>query len=154
MEQRPAVTEALECCRFYRQQCGLPAGVNPAVGRIVVQAGLVWAMTMPAALGQYVKTDMQRRNQALGPTVSHPRSQRWAYLIRPDLPDDMELFAELFRCNVSVIRTGGEIALPSPADHQTGFRRWVQSPQGTFRPSGLVVLTSVRSGIRQGLASV
>src|SRR5437899_622058 len=39
-------------CAYYRRTCGLPAGIHPEYGRIVVKAGLVGAITMPARLGQ------------------------------------------------------------------------------------------------------
>ncbi|WP_232236262.1 DNA-directed RNA polymerase subunit beta [Nocardia sp. BMG51109] len=104
----------------------------------------MWGLTMPSVLGQRVKTDLRGRDVEIGPIVSHPRSKRWTYLIRPDLPDEVRLFAELFRLNVSVVRTGGEIALPSPADHQYGFRTWVERPTDSYRPSGLIVVDSIR----------
>ncbi|MFJ9370525.1 DNA-directed RNA polymerase subunit beta [Nocardia sp. NPDC101769] len=131
-------------CHYYQQACGLPAGMHPETGRIVVRAGLVWALTMPSALGQIVKTDLEHRQIEVGPIISHPRSQRWTFLIRPDLPEEDRLFAELFRINVSVVRFGGEIALPSPTDQQGTFRRWVQWPNGTYRPSGVAVIDSIR----------
>lgn len=73
-------------CRFYRQVCGLEAGIKPETGRIFVRAGSVGAITMPARLGQLVKSGIQTRKCVVGPIVSHPRSQRWTFLTRPDLP--------------------------------------------------------------------
>ena len=114
-------------CRFYRQVCGLPAIIDPPeLGRIVVRAGIVWALMMPAHLGQLVKIDLQRRGHGIGPIMSHPRSHRWSYLVRPDLPDYDRLFAEMFRLDVSVVRVGGEIALPSPTDKCARFRHWIR----------------------------
>ncbi|WP_225729923.1 MULTISPECIES: DNA-directed RNA polymerase subunit beta [unclassified Nocardia] len=132
-------------CAFYRRTCGLPAGIHPEVGRIVVKAGAVGAITMPAPLGQRVRDDLLRRRNTLGPIISHVRSGRWTFLIRPDISDDVQLFAELFRHNVSIVPIGGEIALPSPADAQTGYRQWVVSPRDSFRPSGLEVIETVRA---------
>jgi hypothetical protein len=142
-------------CLFYRQICGLAARVKPEIGRISVQAGSVWAITMPTHLGHLVKAHMQSRQCAVGPIVSHPRSQRWTFLIRPDLPDDVRLFSELFRLNVTVARLGAEIALPSPADMHAGFRVWVEPPRDTFRPSGMVVVEAIRAcvGLRSPGAS-
>jgi hypothetical protein len=102
-------------------------------------------LMMPAPLGQLVKIHMQQRLSDVGPILSHPRSNRWTYLVRSDLPDDDSLFAEMFRLNVSVVRAGGTIALPSPTDQCVEFRRWVEPPQCTFRPSGLVVVDSIRA---------
>ncbi|WP_067839766.1 DNA-directed RNA polymerase subunit beta [Nocardia lijiangensis] len=149
MEQRTSSETPAARCRYYRRTCGLPATLHPEIGRIVVNAGIVWALTMPAALGQIVKTDLQHRQISVGPIISHPRSQRWTFLIRPDLPDEVKLFAELFRLNVSVVRAGGEIALPSPHDQQMNFRRWVEPPREPYRPSGVVIIDSIRRATRR-----
>ncbi|WP_330229442.1 DNA-directed RNA polymerase subunit beta [Nocardia sp. NBC_00508] len=130
-------------CAFYRRTCGLPAGIHPEIGRIVVKAGVVGGITMPDRMGQWVRDDMLFRGHPLGPVVAHIRSRRWTFLCRPDLPDDTRLFAALFRLDVSVVPFGGEIALPSPADANGGFRRWVVAPRDTFRPSGAVIVDCV-----------
>ncbi|MET8773419.1 DNA-directed RNA polymerase subunit beta [Nocardia sp. NPDC004654] len=132
-------------CMYYRRVCDLPAVLDPpALGRIVVTASYVGALIVPARLGQAVKTQMRQRGNGVGPVLSHPRSKRWSFLIRPDLPDDVRLFAEMFRLDVSVVRTGGTIALPSPADECAMFRCWVELPRSRFRPSGLVVVDAIR----------
>jgi hypothetical protein len=46
-------------CAYYRRICGLPAGIHPEGGRIVVKAGVVRGITMPARLGQRVRDDMR-----------------------------------------------------------------------------------------------
>ncbi|WP_159922425.1 MULTISPECIES: DNA-directed RNA polymerase subunit beta [Nocardia] len=136
----------LSRCQFYRRECGLPAVIDPPeLGRIVMRAGSVWAMTMPARLGQAVKAHMQSRGVALGPVVGHPRSGRWTFLIQPDLPDDVRLFAELFRLDVAVARAGATIALPSPTASVGAIRRWIVPPRSGFRPSGAVVVEAVRA---------
>jgi hypothetical protein len=136
----------LSRCQFYRRECGLPAVVDPPeLGRIVMRAGSVWAMTMPARLGQAVKAHMQSRGVGLGPVVGHPRSGRWTFLIQPDLPDDVRLFAELFRLDVAVARAGATIALPSPTASVGAIRHWIVPPRSGFRPSGAVVVEAVRA---------
>ncbi|MFD8245391.1 DNA-directed RNA polymerase subunit beta [Nocardia sp. NPDC059691] len=130
-------------CAFYRRTCGLPAGIHPEIGRIVVKAGVVGGITMPDRLGQRVRDDMLFRGQAIGPVIAHIRSRRWTFLCRPDLPDDVRLFAALFRIDVSIVPFGSEIALPSPADVNGVFRRWVVAPRDTFRPSGMVIVNCV-----------
>ncbi|WP_433526147.1 DNA-directed RNA polymerase subunit beta [Nocardia pseudovaccinii] len=100
---------------------------------------------MPSALGQMVKAHMQTRHCALGPIISHPRSQRWTFIVRPDLPDEVPLFSELFRLNVTVARFGAQIALPSPADRHGGLRVWIEPPRDTFRPSGVAVVEAIRA---------
>jgi len=139
-------------CTYYRRVCDLPANIDPPnLGRIVMQAGHVWAVVMPAPLGQSVKLHMQQHHSDIGPILSHPRSGRWTYLVRPDIPDDTSLFAEMFRLNVSIVRTGGTVALPSPSDRSVQLRRWIEPPRCTFRPSGLVVIDAIRAcnGIRR-----
>lgn len=133
-------------CVYYRQACDLPASIDPPhLGRIVMRAAHVWGLSMPTALGQAVKIHMHKQGCDIGPIMSHTRSVRWTFLIRPDLPDEVGLFAEMFRLNVSVIRDGGTIALPSPTDQRVEFRRWIEPPRCTFRPSGLVVVDSIRA---------
>ncbi|MEV6320360.1 DNA-directed RNA polymerase subunit beta [Nocardia sp. NPDC051787] len=134
-------------CQFYRRECDLPAVVDPPeLGRIVMRAGSVWALTMPSSLGQAVKAHMQSRSIPLGPILAHPRSNRWTFLITPDLPEsDTRLFAELFRLDVSVVRTGSTIALPSPTAAVGSIRRWIVPPRNHFRPSGHVVVAAIRA---------
>ncbi|WP_228833934.1 hypothetical protein [Nocardia abscessus] len=102
-------------------------------------------MTMPTRLGQSVKAHMQNRGVALGPIVGHPRSGRWTFLIQPDLPDDVRLFAELFRMDVAVARAGATIALPSPTASAGAIRQWIVPPRNAFKPSGAAVVEAVRA---------
>lgn len=133
-------------CQFYRRECDLPAVIDPPeLGRIVMHAGWVWAITMPIRLGQAVKAHMQSTGAALGPIVGHPRSARWTFIIRPDLPDDMRLFSELFRLDVSVARTGATIVLPSPTASAGAIRHWIVPARSRFRPSGHVVVEAIRA---------
>ncbi|MBF6437873.1 DNA-directed RNA polymerase subunit beta [Nocardia cyriacigeorgica] len=149
MEHVPLGDTPITRCIYYRRVCGLPATIDPPeLGRITMPADLVWALMMPAGLGQHVKTYLERRRGAdpgVGPIISHLRSNRWTFLIRPDLPDDTPLFAEMFRLNVSVVRIGATIALPSPTDEGAQFRRWIELPRCTFRPSGLAVVDAIRA---------
>lgn len=146
MEHIPFGGTPLSRCHFYRRVCDLPANIDPPqLGRIVMKVGHVGALTMPAHLGQSVKVRMQQAGSDLGPVVSHPRRNRWTFLIRPDIPDDVRLFAEMYRLDVSVVRTGGTVALPSPADKGAQFRRWIEPPCCTFRPSGLAVVDTIRA---------
>ncbi|WP_245659965.1 hypothetical protein [Nocardia gamkensis] len=100
---------------------------------------------MPAVLGQAVKVWMQNQGYKLGPILSHPRSKRWTFIIRPDLPDEIPLFAEMFRLDVSIAREGGTIGLPSPADVGTKFRAWIVRPDSHVRPSGHVIVEAIRA---------
>ncbi|MGW4771717.1 DNA-directed RNA polymerase subunit beta [Nocardia sp. NPDC004278] len=131
--------------------CDRPAVIDPPeLGRIIVKAGRAWAITMPADLGQAVQADLDRRRLGGGPVISHPRSARWSFMIRPDLPDDERLYAQMRRLNVSVVRAGGDIALPSPADRGGLFRTWITLPQSAFRPSGRAVVDSILACVHRG----
>ncbi|WP_328410844.1 DNA-directed RNA polymerase subunit beta [Nocardia sp. NBC_00403] len=153
MDHIPFGDSPVSRCVFYRRVCDLPATIDPpSLGRIIMKATHVWALTMPAPLGQSVKHDMGRRGAAIGPILSHPRSNRWTFLIRPDVPDDVPLFADLFRHNASVIRDGGTVALPSPTIQSGAIRQWIEPPRDTFRPSGLLVIESVRACVGPGRA--
>ncbi|MGK8521109.1 DNA-directed RNA polymerase subunit beta [Nocardia asteroides] len=99
---------------------------------------------MPATLGQDVKVWMQNKGYALGPILSHPRSKRWTFIITPDLPDEVPLFAEMFRLNVSIVRDGGTIGLPSPADRGITFRAWIVRPRNNVRPPGRLLVHAIR----------
>ncbi|WP_405161842.1 DNA-directed RNA polymerase subunit beta [Nocardia sp. NBC_01499] len=146
----PAFTDTpISRCAYYRRTCGLPAGIHPEAGRIVVKAGLVGAITMPARLGQRVRDDMLFRGCPLGPIVAHIRSRRWTFLCRPDVPESVQLCTELFHLDVAIVPFGGEIALPSPADSQTPSRTWIVPPRDTFRPSGAVIIDYLRACTRR-----
>ncbi|MEV6320893.1 DNA-directed RNA polymerase subunit beta [Nocardia sp. NPDC051787] len=136
-------------CQFYQRVCGLPARIDPQMGRIFVLSGSVGAITVPAQLGALVKNHLNQAAPA-GPIISHPRSKRWTFLIRPDVRDEMPLFTELFRLNATLSPIGAQIALPSPADDAgaVGFRLWAQAPRDSYRPSGLAAIEAIRAGVR------
>ncbi|MEU5762172.1 DNA-directed RNA polymerase subunit beta [Nocardia sp. NPDC047648] len=134
-------------CEFYRTTCQLPTVVDPDSGLITMQAGPVWGVMMPAALGQAVKVDLEQRRLGGGPIVSHPRSSTWTFLTRSDISQKLldDTAAQLFRHGVTVIGTGGEIRLPSPSASPNSVRYWVSPAQGPLRPSGVVVVEAVRA---------
>lgn len=144
MTTSPAVDTAASRCLFYRRECGLPAAIQPGLQQITVPVGSVGAITMPAQLGIQVRGYLHHRGDRTGPIVGHPRSNRWTYLVLPDIPDDMSLFSILFRLNVILVGIGAQIALPSP-DDTAGFRQWVQPPLSLFRPSGQAVVAAARA---------
>ncbi|WP_433717151.1 DNA-directed RNA polymerase subunit beta (plasmid) [Nocardia sp. CA-084685] len=133
-------------CRHYRARCGIDAWMQPELKSIIVLASnSLGAVTMPAELGAQVKIHLLRLGVRLGPIISHPRSSRWTFLIRPDIPTDTATSARLFRIHVSVARSGAQITLPSPERRRSdlGFRCWSCAPEGDYRPSGMVVLNAV-----------
>lgn len=133
-------------CRYYRQVCDLPAVLDPpGSGRIIVRADNVWAVTVPALLGCRIRDEMTGDTDGLGPVLAHPRSNRWSFLIRPDLPDDVAIFAEMFRHDISIARRGSTIPLPAPTDLDDRLRRWIEPPRGPRRPSGYTVVRAVRA---------
>ncbi|WP_429428283.1 hypothetical protein [Nocardia sp. GAS34] len=99
---------------------------------------------MPSDLGKRVRAAVLQRHNVLGPIIYHPRSQRWTYIVRPDIDPDVTMLAELFRIYVSVSQHGGQIALPSPADLHMSFRMWEECPTDSFRPSGAEMIALIR----------
>ncbi len=131
-------------CEFYRRVCDLPVVVDPPeLRRISMQARRTWALKMSATLGAAVRLRMEGEGCPIGPILSHPRTQHWSFLVVPDLPADASMFATLYGLEVSVVRDGGVIALPSPDDRCSVFRRWIEPPHGPFRPSGRVVVDAI-----------
>ncbi|MBF6163417.1 DNA-directed RNA polymerase subunit beta [Streptomyces gardneri] len=134
----------LSVCHFYRKVCDLPAEVHPPhLGRITLRAGRVCGLMMPAFIGSEIKTWMQCAGHRPGPVLTHPRSQRWTFLTGSDLPEDIRLFAEMSRLNVSILRAG-DIALPGPGQRPGLFRAWVQPPRDSYRPPGWLVVEAIR----------
>ncbi|UGT62868.1 DNA-directed RNA polymerase subunit beta [Nocardia asteroides] len=132
-------------CAYYRSVCQLPAVLEPPTGRIFFTTGRVWAISMPAAMGQAVKQHLDRRHGGGGPIISHPRRHTWTMLTRADTPPNaVRDEAMLQHYGIRVLRGGQRIALPSPADRGTQFRGWILPARSTFCPSGLVVLASAR----------
>ncbi|MFI9631579.1 DNA-directed RNA polymerase subunit beta [Nocardia sp. NPDC051929] len=135
---------ALTVCYYYRNTCDLPAEVDPAhTGRIVIRTGGVCGLMMPAFIGSEVKARMQCHGQ-VGPILTHPRSHRWTFLVDADLTNEIGLYAEMVRLQVSIIRGGGVIALPGPGRRPGLFRAWVEPPRDAFRPSGRDVVDAIR----------
>ncbi|WP_454193994.1 DNA-directed RNA polymerase subunit beta [Nocardia sp. Marseille-Q1738] len=146
MDDRPFGDTPLSRVNYYRRVCDLPAVIDPpCMGRIIMRATHVWGIIMPAPLGAAVRNHMRQQHPNVGPIMSHPRSKRWTILTRPDLPDEVRLFAELYRLNVSIVRTGATIALPSPDQRSAHLRLWVEPPKCPFRHSGLVVVDAIRA---------
>ncbi len=132
-------------CVYYRLVCGLAANIDPpGSGRITFLAGSTAVLSMPGSLGIVVLQYMQCHGVAVGPIVAHAGSNRWTFLVRPDVPDDdTGLFKDLFRLNV-MFWGEGTIALPSPTGELGGgSRRWIELPRNSFRPSGRVVVDAI-----------
>lgn len=132
-------------CEFYRRVYDLPAVADPTSGLINFPTGLVWAVEMTSELAQRVKTDLDRRGLGGGPIISHPRSARWTFLVRSDVPlrvreDELSSWGGRVR-----LLTGGEqVGLPSPAECGVFYRAWINAPQSPYRPSGLPIVESAR----------
>ncbi|GAA5048861.1 hypothetical protein GCM10023318_17180 [Nocardia callitridis] len=133
-------------CHYYRRVCDLPAVVEPPDSdRIMMRAGRVTGMAMPARFGHWLRTHLRDLGHATGPIVGHPRSSRWTFLVRPDAPNELSLDVEMLRFNVSIIRSGAMIALPSPTTQPGAIRQWIEPPRSTFRPSASLLITAVRA---------
>ncbi|MFC8525653.1 DNA-directed RNA polymerase subunit beta [Nocardia sp. NPDC057227] len=134
-------------CLYYRNTFHLPATINPATGGINVRVGLIWAIEMPSYIGQLAKGDLDRRRQGGGPIVCHPCRAVWTFLTRSDVPAAVAA-QEARSGTVSGLRSlspAGKVPLPSPQGRGVFYRRWITLTPGPYRPSGLAVLTSVRT---------
>jgi hypothetical protein len=145
--------EALARCRAYRTAHGLYGVVEPVLGRIMLEIGAVGAVTMPAVLGVRVRDligpgDLIRAGGRTGPVIGHPRSARWTFLTGPAHPpiEDAALLADLFHRGACLAAPGTRIVLPSPADERTGYRIWIDPPEGEVRPDLGTVLAAARHG--------
>ncbi|WP_019925520.1 hypothetical protein [Nocardia sp. BMG111209] len=129
---------------FYRSVGGLDAHIRPELQAIIVPASsTLGAIMMPAELAARVRLHMQKQGIRSGPIISHPRSSRWTFLVRPDMDIDVQTYAGMFRIQVTVARPGTEIALPSPIRRHQQFRCWTQPPTDRYRPSGSVALAAI-----------
>ncbi|MGW4365473.1 DNA-directed RNA polymerase subunit beta [Nocardia takedensis] len=132
-------------CEYYRSVYHLPAVADPTSGLIGFRTGMVWAVEMPAELAQSVKLDLDRRLLGGGPIISHPRSARWTFLVRSDIPaqtrDDKEA---LWRNGIHLMTGGEQVALPTPMGCGVFYRAWINAPRSPFRFSGVAVVESAR----------
>ncbi|MQY27037.1 hypothetical protein NRB56_26190 [Nocardia sp. RB56] len=140
-----AAQEAFARCRGYRRENGLYGVVEPALGRIMLDVGVVGAVSMPAGLGAGVRGLLAADGRG-GPVIGHPRSARWTFLTGPagDAAQDTALLAELFHLGANLAVPGAGVVLPSPADERTGYRVWIDPPVGAFRPEVAAVLDAIR----------
>ncbi|WP_280383593.1 hypothetical protein [Nocardia wallacei] len=141
--------EALARCRRYRKEHGLYGIVEPSLGRIMLEVGAIGAITMPTALGGRVREHLSAGRRR-GPIIGHPRSARWTFLTGPtdSSIQDMTVLAELLHQGTSLALPGTRIVLPSPADERTGYRVWIDSPEGDFRPEPGEVISALNAAAR------
>lgn len=137
-----SVSELEWRCREYREINHLPAVVDPVSKCILLHVGAAYgAVTMPVELGERVQQRL-RATGIEGPVVAHPRAHSWTFLTGPSRYDHPTIrSAEMFRRYITVAGAGSQIVLPSPHDENTGYRIWVQAPQGAAkRPPQSAVL--------------
>ncbi|NKY85437.1 hypothetical protein HGA07_07335 [Nocardia veterana] len=142
---RVVAREALARCRRYRTENGLYGIVEPVIGRILLEVGPVGAVTVPAALGIPMREYLTGRGHR-GPIIGHPRSGRWTFLTGhvDESASDAAIATDMFHRCAALVAPGTTIVLPSPADERTGYRVWIDSPQGDYRPDLAEVLTATR----------
>ncbi|WP_067842187.1 hypothetical protein [Nocardia lijiangensis] len=135
-------------CAQYRREFHLPASIDPTSRHILLHIGTHYgAITMPAELGEQVQQKLAQA-QIAAPVVHHPRARRWTFITGPARPDSLTaaVSAQLFRLYATVACAGSQIVLPSPDDERTGYRVWVQPPEGaTTLPPLTVVIEATRA---------
>ncbi len=132
-----------EHCESYQTEHGLNAVVDPARHRIVLLvAGIIGAVTMPAGLGRQVLAGLRVRMLA-GPVIDRPTTARWTFITGPGHELGQTASAELLRLRVSVALVGDELALPSAEDDELGLLRWENPPsRNDFPPQSAVIATT------------
>ncbi len=108
---------------------------------------MVWAVAMPAEVGQMVKVELEAKRHGGGPIITMPRTATWTFLVRSDIPATMiAAEAALYRSHrVAVLGNGDFVALPSPADQGSEYRGWITAAHSVFRPSVRAVLYAVHA---------
>ncbi|MFD4433284.1 DNA-directed RNA polymerase subunit beta [Nocardia sp. NPDC058497] len=139
-------------CAYYQQVCQMPAMLDPTSDQIIFVAGRVQAVMVPWALGQRVRSELDRADAGCGPIVSHPKSESWTFITQSDrridsLPDDTLLWVN----NVVVMASGVRIGLPTPtATNADPCRVWELPPTSPQRPTTTTVLDAVRTCLKRG----
>lgn len=122
----------LSRCEYYRRALHLPAMLSSCGNRIVVRSDLVSGLVIPLWLAGPTCEYLAERD-VLGPVVGHIQAGRATILTCGSEGSEFAEDAGLLRLNV----TGAvkSIVLPTPADEQSGYRRWIVQPHSTFLPS-------------------
>ncbi|GAB4590320.1 hypothetical protein [Nocardia sp. IFM 10818] len=119
-------------CQYYRDVLRLPAAVSPCGNRIVMRSDLVSGLVLPYPLAERACECLAER-EALGPVVGHMRAGRATILTCWSEGSEFAENPALLRLNVTCAVKS--IVLPTPADEQSGYRRWIVQPHSTFLPS-------------------
>lgn len=111
---------------LYRTEYGIDAHVND-YGLIVVHAGDVGCVRLPAELGESVADELTRRGWST-PIIIDEKSASWRFLTQR--PTISPRFDPLFPHHAKQAGYGAEISLPTP-----GFpgRNWRVEPTGPDR---------------------
>ncbi len=140
-------------CTYYREVCQIPAVLDPLTDQIIVVAGHVQAVMVPAPLGRRIRAELDRRDEECGPIVSHPKSGLWTFLTRSEFRLDIPAAdaASLWDHNVVVMASGVQIGLPTPtARNDDPVRLWELPPHSPQRPGTTTVLRAVRACVERG----
>lgn len=117
----------------YRSVHDIDAHITDS-GRIIVRAGHVGCIRIPADLGKLVVAELDRRDLAT-PVIVDDASTSWRFLTQR--PASVPLFDPLFLSGGKQSGFGADISLPTPGRPE---RRWLVAPTGTKRlPSATVV---------------
>ncbi|MRH92930.1 hypothetical protein GFY24_36870 [Nocardia sp. SYP-A9097] len=117
----------------YCEENGFTGAHIDRYNQIILRAGLVDAIQMPAVLGDRVRVELSRQLLTT-PIIENRLTGALTVLTQAASAEDTRsifLFSKLYR--VQAIRTpkGALIMLPGPADK---MRVWLDSPVSTLRP--------------------
>ncbi len=116
----------------YEEQLGWPVSVQVGDRVLIVAIGSsIAAMTMPAALGASVRSELCLAMQC-GPVLTDPPGLKWTFLTRPPEVLRPGVTTDLARAQVTLAARGGHVVVPTaptnrPAPVGTAWR-WVEPP--------------------------
>lgn len=129
---RKLPVDAAALVEYYTEFCGIPAVLRRSGGLIVVRAGTVGAIVVPAP----VATRLRRRLRLAAPVVIDRDSGSWTFLTGP-VATHLRYWGHikdaLDRRGATMVAEGAEVPLPSPTDPS---RCWYGAPPNDrYRPS-------------------
>lgn len=143
-------TDLPACAARYHSENGINAQVTDN-GFLVVRAGDVGCIRMPALLGQDVASELERRGRAT-PIIVNEASRSWTVLTQRPEREYGLLHDPLFVHWAKRSVLGTQITLPGPNDPA---RRWHTTPDGLRRlPFELVADITLEQGEAMGKSAV
>ncbi|MGH4023428.1 MAG: hypothetical protein ACRDRV_02470 [Pseudonocardiaceae bacterium] len=136
----------------YEEMFGWPVAIKVEQQVLVFPVGGVLdAVTMPAALGDKVLSELQLMMRA-GPVIVTSDNSSWMFFTQPAIGPARDVWAELRHLQVHLVPKGTHVVIPTQIDSDGGLR-WIRRPQ-PHRPSPLgSVIIDITCRVATGLIS-